>query len=375
LEGAARAFRWYRVVATALCFVLAYYYIYGLWRSINHAPSLDFVSYWAAGRIALAGHPAGAYNDALHYAVERTVSTLNEGVQPFPYPPPFLLMVAPFALVAFPVAFGIWLIATIGLFVRAFWRFAPWPWTFTLPAAHMNVLVGQNGFLTAAIFAFGTALLDTQPFLAGAILGVLVIKPQLALLLPVAVIASRNWKAIAGAVTSSAALLLIALAAFGPATYAAFLAYLPGHSHTVATSVPLYKLASVTAAMLFFGAPMAIALAVQGVVALGAAIATWVAWSRDLPTKVPILAAASLLAPPYLYGYDALLLLLPLGWLIRHERQPLIVALIWLLCVLPLAAGTVFYPGPNTIPLAAGLAVWAMFKEAREGAGIRSQLA
>jgi hypothetical protein len=334
---------------------------------MHHAPSVDFVSYWAAGRLALAGNPGGAYNDAIHYAVERTVSALNEGVQPFPYPPPFLLIVAPFAVVAFPVGFGIWLIATISLFVWALWRIAPWPWTFCLPAAHMNALVGQNGFFTAAIFAWGTALLDTQPFLAGTILGVLLIKPQLALMLPVAVIASRNWKAVAGAVASTSALLLVALAAFGPATYAAFLAYLPGHSQTVVTDVPLYKLASVCAGVLFFGAPMSVALAVQAIAALGAAAATWIAWSRDLPTKVPILAAATLLAPPYLFGYDALLLLLPLGWLIRHEREPLTVALIWLLCLLPLAAGTALYPGPNTIPLAAALAIWAMFKEARGG--------
>ena len=248
MEKPSRAFRWYRVAATALCFVLAYYYTYALWRSLHHAPSLDFVSYWSAGRLALAGNPAGAYNDAVHYALERTVSTLNEGVQPFPYPPPFLLMVAPFAMAAFPVGFGIWLIATIGLFVWAVWRIAPWPWTFCLPAAHMNTLVGQNGFLTSAIFAGGTALLETQPFLAGAVLGALIIKPQLALMLPVAVIASRNWKAVSGAVISAMGLLLIALAAFGPATYTAFFAYLPGHSQTVATDVPLYKLASVCAA-------------------------------------------------------------------------------------------------------------------------------
>jgi hypothetical protein len=349
--------------------VFLYYCGYGLWRSIYDPPALDFVSYWAAGKLALMGNPAGSYNNVVHGAVEMTVSALAGSIQPFPYPPPFLLFVVPFALLPFTAAFAAWLMVTAGLFYAVFRRIAPWPFTFALPAAQANALIGQNGFLTSAIFACGTALLDTRPFLAGAILGVLVVKPQLALLLPVAVIAGRKWKAIPGALLSASALLLVALLAFGPGTYAAFYAYLPTQTHQVSTGVPLYKLASVAAAMLFLGAPMALALAVQAVVALGAAVATWVAWSRDLPTKVPILAAATLLAPPYLFGYDALLLLLPIGWLIRHERQPWTVAAIFFLCLLPLAAGSPFYPGPNTIPLAAALAVWAMFREAREGAG------
>jgi hypothetical protein len=354
--------------------IFTYYCAYGVWRTIYETPALDFVSYWSAGRLALMGNPAGSYNNVVHGAVEMTVSALAGSIQPFPYPPPFLLFVTPFALFPFPVAFAAWLMVTAGLFFLAFRRIAPLPYTFALPAAHGNALVGQNGFLTAAIFSIGTTLLETQPYLAGAILGVLIIKPQLALLLPVAVIASRNWKAIAGGAGSASALLLVALGVFGPRTYEAFFAYLPLQTSQVSGGVPLYKLASVCAAMLFFGAPLKVALAIQGIVALGAAAATWIAWSRDLPTKAPVLAAATLLAPPYLFGYDALLLMLPLGWLIRHQRQPITVALIWLLCLLPLAAGTVFYPGPNTIPLAAALSVWAMFREARAQAGeLRSQ--
>jgi hypothetical protein len=359
------AFRWHRIVAIGMTIVFAYYCAYGVWRTIYETPALDFVSYWSAGKLALTGSPGGSYDNAAHSAVELTVSSLEGSIQPFPYPPPFLLFVTPFALLLFPVAFAAWLFLTAALFFVAFRRIAPPPYTFALPAAHGNALVGQNGFLTAGVFALGTALLDTQPFLAGTILGVLVIKPQLALMLPVAVIAGRKWRAIGGAIISASALLLAALLAFGPSTYAAFYAYLPTQTHQVSTGVPLYKLASICATMLFFGAPMVVALAVQGVVTLAVAVATWVAWSRDLPTKVPILAAATMLAPPYLFGYDALLLLLPLGWLIRHERQPVTVAMIWLLCLLPLAAGTSLYPGPNTIPLAAALAIWAMFREAR----------
>ena len=359
-------FRWHRTVAFAMSALFFLYCIYGVWRSVSDPPGIDYVSYWAAARLALEGRAAAAYDNVIHSAVELTVSTLSEGLQPFPYPPPFLLILLPFGLLPFPVSLAAWVAATGALFYVAFRRIAPWPFTFALPAAHMNVLIGQNGLLTSAIFVIGAALLETQPLLGGAILGTLVVKPQLALLLPVAVIASRNWKAMAGAVLSSSALLVLALAVFGPATYQAFFAFLPGQSERVAYGVPLVKLASVGAFAGFFGAPVSVALAIQAVAALAAATATWIAWSRKLSTRIPIVAAATMLVPPYLFTYDALLLLVPLGWLIRAGRAPGLVALIWLFCLLPLATSWGMLPCPNTVPLAAALSVYAMFREARE---------
>ena len=49
-----------------------------------------------------------------------------------------------------------------------------------------------------------------------------VIKPQLALAPPVAVIAGRHWSAIGGAALSGGVALLAGLLAFGPASYAGF---------------------------------------------------------------------------------------------------------------------------------------------------------
>src|SRR5436309_10560417 len=64
---------------------------------------MDFVSYWAAGRLVVAGNPAGAYDLALHRSVELGAIPLR-GALPFAYPPCFLLPLAPFGLLAYPVA-------------------------------------------------------------------------------------------------------------------------------------------------------------------------------------------------------------------------------------------------------------------------------
>jgi hypothetical protein len=230
----------------------------------------------------------------------------------------------------------------------------------------VNALIGQNGFLTSAIFIFGMSQLSTRPFLAGATLGLLIIKPQLALTLPVAFLAGREWRGIAGGVVSGAFMLLAALVVFGASTYQAFFDILPKYTEFMSQNrLPWNELASVFAFCRFVGIPQTPAAVVQALVALAAIFVTWRAWRRDLDTKIPILAAATLLLPPYLYTYDTLLLILPLGWFILHGHRRTLVAILWLLCFLPFIAYDYTWPGPTTIPIAAILSIWFLYKDAR----------
>ena len=90
---------------------------------------------------------------------------------------------------------------------------------------------------------------------------------------------------------------------------------------------------------------------VHGIVALAAAALTARAWALDLERKVPILAAATLLVPPYLFTYDALLLTLPMAWLLQQRERRASFAAVWLLSLLPVVSYVT--PFVNTIPLAA----------------------
>ena len=82
---------------------------------------VDFLSFWAAGRMVSEGAGAQIYDIETHRAVERTVSAV--GMLPFPYPPPFALMLAPFGLLPFGLGFTAW-VALTGLF----YVFAARPW-------------------------------------------------------------------------------------------------------------------------------------------------------------------------------------------------------------------------------------------------------
>ena len=84
------------------------------------------------------------------------------------------------------------------------------------PQTAFIAFTGQNSFLTGAILIAGITLLDRRPVLAGVLLGVLTYKPQLFLMVPVALLAGGHWKAIAAGIVTTALLALLSLALLGP---------------------------------------------------------------------------------------------------------------------------------------------------------------
>jgi hypothetical protein len=228
-----------------------------------------------------------------------------------------------------------------------------------LPAAFLPVVVvaatGQNSFVMAALFIAGMTLLPTRPFVAGMVLGCLVLKPQLALLLPVAVIAARQWRAIAGAAISSFGLLLLGLVAFGTEATAAWLQQMPLFVSIARDGlVGWHKLASVYAAMRQAGLGADMAFTIHGLVAAFAAIAVWQVWrsNAEARCKAAVLAAATLLVSPYLFLYDAIILVVPFLWLAKEGSRPALVATLWLLPIVTIAQ-TFGFNGPvNLNPVA-----------------------
>ena len=246
------------------------------------------------------------------------------------------------------------------IFYLVFRRFVSRPYVFAHPALFPNVLVGQNGLLTASILYGGLSLLNSKGMAGRRDPGGLIIKPQLGVLVPVALIAGRYWRAIAGAALSVLLLISIALALFGLETYRAFFALIPEQAALLSGRIPWPKVASFYGALRTIHVPAAPAMALHAGLALIAAAAAWLAWSRRYDTRIPILAAASLLISPYLFNYDSVLLLIPIGWLIVQRKRPLIIIALWALSAIAL-----FAKMPNPTFIAATIALFVMLQEAR----------
>jgi hypothetical protein len=83
------------------------------------------------------------------------------------------------------------------------------------PAAAINVGMGQNAFLSAALLVGGCRVLRSRPALGGVILGMLTMKPQFWLLVPVALAAGREWKALLWSILGGIGLALASALVFG----------------------------------------------------------------------------------------------------------------------------------------------------------------
>jgi hypothetical protein len=335
---------------------------------------MDFVSYWAAGALTLDGNPAGAYDLALHRATELGAIPLD-GALPFAYPPCFLPVVTPFALLSYPAAAADWVLLGFALYCVAMRRWAPdMPWlALSFPPLLVNAITGQAGFLTAALLVGGMALLPKRPLLAGALLGLLIVKPQLGLVLPLALLAGREWRAIAGAAASSVGLVLVSLILFGWEPWQAWL----GNADLIASiagegRAGWHRMASVYGALRLAGLGAAAAWIVHFLVALAATGAACLIWYRkeELGARAGALAAATALASPYLFIYDILILVVPFLWLVARGRHGPLLALVWAILFAALAQAAGWSPGLNLVPLAPAILLVLILIETRQSRGL-----
>jgi hypothetical protein len=280
----------------------------------------DFVSFWAAGKMALAHRAAQVYAPQSHLAAERAYFGAPLGWYAFFYPPVFLLACLPLGLAPYFVALGLWLASTFAAFAAALRGLAPrfaHPLTLAAaPAVFSVVGHGQNAFLSTALFAAGTRLLERQPTLAGAMFGMLCFKPQLALLAPLGLLVTGRWRALAAFVATAAALAALSACVFGLDAWTAFLAETTMARATLERGlVDPAKMQSVFAAVRVLGGAVPLAYFAQGLAAVAALGALVVALRRepDARRQFAAVAVVTCLTTPFLLDYDLTLLLVPIA--------------------------------------------------------------
>ena len=351
-------YRPYLLVGHALALLVIILSLGEFARNLAAPTSRDFVSFWGAARFALDGTPALAYDRAALHALQINAAAFEPNTaMPFPYAPTLLLIIMPFALLPYPVAMALWALGTLGVYAMVARRFAPQSrWlAVAFPPAFAVMAIGQNGFVTAALFMGGLVLLQhKKKFAAGLVLGCLIIKPQLALMLPVAMLAGREWRVIGGAMVSAPAVLLTGIIVFGPAASVAWLDQMPLYVEIAQQGlVGWHKLVSVYAAARQAGLSEAPAFALHCAAAVMAACLVFNIWRSDaeFARKAAVLGAATMLASPYMYLYDALVLFPAFVWLVQRRAPAALVGSLWLLPAV-IIAQTAYDTGPiNVAPL------------------------
>lgn len=333
----------YRTVGIGMALLIAAVVASEVVANVAAPASRDFVSFWGAARMALSGNAAGAYDAAqLHHMQSASVAFPRGAAMPFPYPPVFLLLLLPFGLLPFAAAMGTWVAATFvpyAVTVRRMFPQSGWL-AAAFPPVFVNAIIGQNAFVTAALFIGGLTLLRSRPFTAGLLLGCLNVKPQLGLMVPIALLAGRHWRAIAGASLSSVGLLVLGLAVFGLKASRAWIDQMPLYVEIAREGlVGWHKLASVYASARQAGLDSSAALGLHCAVAAVAGACVWRIWRSDAGplANASVLAVATVVASPYIFLYDTVILIVPFLWLASRGTGPALLAPLALLPIVTIA--------------------------------------
>jgi len=293
---------------------------------VRQQPAADLYRPGEMFRASLLGAQA-AYDGNLSENQARAI-----GMHPWMYPPSFILVAAPLAILPYLPALLFWLTATGLLYLSAMRRILQGPefWLIALgaPPVFYNMIYGQSGFLVAGLIGLGLCLLRERPVLAGICIGLASVKPHFGVLIPFALICGMHWKAFWSATATVIASILLSVLILGLDPWYGFIGTL--FANLRGFEAGIYKwwiMPSVMGALHQAGLDLAWAARGQ-MLATAAMLATvaWVWWRSPQREEMPelqsaVLCTATLLAVPMVYLYDQVLLVPAIALLWQDMRQ------------------------------------------------------
>jgi hypothetical protein len=274
----------------------------------------DWGDIWSAGWLAAQGHASWAYRPDILNAVFRIVGH-QPGDGAWGYPPTFFMVISPFTRLSpeasdilFQLLSGCALLAAARLVGLGGW------WLLALaasPALETTVTLGQNGSLFGALMLAGLFLAPTRPLVAGALLGLVAMKPHFFLLVPVCLLAAGHRRALLATALTALATAAASVAAYGIAPWHAWLTNGARTMQALVEDLPRAAakilVVSPMETLVAWGVPLDISAAVQVAVTLACVALAWRIWAaddRDTASRVSVVIALAPLAAGHAYSYE-----------------------------------------------------------------------
>lgn len=287
----------------------------------GYARNNDFTVFWTAARV-----PLRDVYDAAALTAAEPHGPHSTGLMPFAYPPTFLPVIAPLRLLPYWAAYIAW----VGLGVVAYFAAASRLWprpalalVAISPAFLLTIQGGQTSLLVGALVLGGFSLLRQRPANAGALLALAaLIKPQTVILVPIVLLAAREWRALGACLIVGVAGGLASALVLGPAPWLAWSHSLGGFLEVVRDGGSLPHGATPATLAMQLGLSDTAALILRVVLAaLGLAVAVVAGLKRAEPRLMAVaMVACGLLVSPYGMSYD-LAVLWPFAALLVTDRR------------------------------------------------------
>lgn len=347
---------------------------------------VDFEVNWAGSEMALSGQPSDVYDLKRFHAMEEKAVGEKTFFGPWIYPPTFLVVVLPQALLPYLWSLAIWMTLTFAGYLLVLRKIIPhaemlWP-ALAFPGAFANLMNGQNGLLAFSVLGAALLSVESNPLLGGALFGLLTYKPPMGVLVPFVLVASGRWRAFLAAAFTAIAFAGISLAMFGAKTWLAFFTTLGFTRRVVIENggVQFSTMQSVFAAARLLGGGIATAYVLQiTAAAAAAAVVIWI-WRQKIQfeLKASAFAVGMVLASPYILYYDLVVIGLPIAWLALEGRRsgflPFEKSLLVVAWLLPLICESVAqYTRVPITPLVCFLLLALIIRRAKMAAPARSR--
>ena len=272
----------------------------------------DFVNLFSGGRLLLEGQLAIIYDLAAYQAWQNQAFDGAVLAHNYSYSPVSFLYAWLFAPAGYGLSYLLWMGLTGTFFLlaaRPYLREASLPlWSALLiPAAAVNVWAGHYGFLFGALLLSAWRLMEDRPRAAGVLVGLMIVKPHLALLMPLAMIRRGAWLAVSYAALTVLSLVVLSGALFGWSYWSTWLVETSSLQASMLDETGAFFLRMMPTALpslRLAGLDPATAGLIQAIIGLAAAAALWSRMPRDPMRAGLATATATFLLLPYGFNYD-----------------------------------------------------------------------
>jgi hypothetical protein len=285
----------------------------------------DFFGLWSYAEFLLLRPALEIYDNEILLAFQMDLGACPKCLLPFAYPPFFLFYIAPLGFLSYYYAYLFWAFGTLLLYFALSFDKQQGQYsaflTIFAPATIIGFATGQTGLLASALIIGGFCLVTTRPILSGTLFGLASFKPQLGILIPIALISAQLWRAAAAACVTVLVLVLASGVAFGWSSWPRWFAKLISHADWVMGVKDRYN-PTIISSLTSMGVDLTTARSVQACVAVFVGVITWICFRHGVTIlATALLLVGTFLATPYAIVYDMPLLTSAVLLVLRDREQ------------------------------------------------------